>query len=65
MKVTDKRQPLLLTNQNGREIALIPEFCLRDGVPDSIRNNSRDMRTLLGKLKQNPEQKMSSIVKMV
>lgn len=36
-----------------------------DGVPDSIRNNSRSMRTLLNKTKQTPDQKMKSIVGMV
>lgn len=51
MKITDKNQPMLIANQNGREISLIPEFCLLDGVPDSIRNNSRSMRTLLNKVK--------------
>lgn len=65
MKISDKAQPMLIANQNGREISLIPEFCLLDGVPDSIRNNSKHMRTLLNKVKQNPEQKMQSIVGMV
>jgi hypothetical protein len=51
MKITDKAQPMLIANQNGREISLIPEFCLLDGVPDSIRNNSKAMRTLLNKVK--------------
>lgn len=51
MKITDKAQPMLLAQQNGREISLIPEFCLLDGVPDSIRNNSKHMRLLLNKVK--------------
>ena len=63
--MTDKRQPMLITYQNGREISLIPEFCLMDGVPSQIRNNSRNMRTLLNQVKQNPDEKMRSIVKMV
>ena len=36
-----------------------------DGVPDQIRQNSRSMRTLLNQVKQNPDEKMRSIVKMV
>lgn len=51
MKITDKAQPMLIAIQNGREISLIPEFCLLDGVPDSIRNNSKHMRLLLNKVK--------------
>jgi hypothetical protein len=65
MKITDKRQPMLIMIQGGRSISVPPEFCLMDGVPDSIRNNSRSMRTLLNTVKQNPTQKMESIVKMV
>ena len=65
LKVTDKRQPMLITYQNGREISLVPEFCLMDGVPDALRANSRSMRTLLNQVKQNPDEKMRSIVKMV
>ena len=36
-----------------------------DGVPAQIKANSKSMRTLLNKVKQNPEEKMQSIVKMV
>lgn len=65
LKITEKKQPMLIMQQNGREISVPPEFCQLDGVPDSIRNNGRDMRTLLNSVKQNPEQKMNSIAKMV
>lgn len=65
LKITDKRQPMLIMQQGGRDISVPSEFCLLDGVPDSIRNNSRSMRTLLNQVKQNPAQKMDSIVKMV
>jgi hypothetical protein len=47
LKVTDKRQPMLIVSFQGREVSLPSEFCLIDGVPDSIKNNSRAMRTLL------------------
>ena len=65
LKITDKRQPMLIAYQNGREISLVPEFCLADGVPDQIRSKPQSMRLLLNKVKQNPEQKMKSIVDMV
>lgn len=51
--------------QGGKDISVPSEFCLLDGVPDSIRNNSRSMRTLLNQVKQNPAQKMQSIIQMV
>ena len=51
LKITDKRQPMLIMNQGGREISVPPEFCQLDGVPDSIRNNSRAMRQLLNTVK--------------
>jgi len=51
MKITDKRQPMLIMNTQGRSVSLPSEFCLVDGVPDSIRNNSRAMRTLLNQVK--------------
>lgn len=51
LKITDKRQPMLIMNQGGRDISVPPEFCLLDGVPDQIRNNSRSMRTLLNTVK--------------
>jgi hypothetical protein len=56
---------MLIMQQGGKNISVPSEFCLLDGVPDSIRNNSRSMRTLLNQVKQNPAQKMDSIVKMV
>ena len=65
LKITDKRQPMLIMQQGGKNISVPSEFCLLDGVPDSIRNNSRSMRTLLNQVKQNPAQKMESIVNMI
>jgi len=65
MKISDKRQPMLIMNTQGRSVSLPSEFCLVDGVPDSIKNNSRAMRTLLNQVKQNPEQKLKSITGMV
>ena len=51
--------------QQGKPIYVPPEFCIVDGVPDSIRKNGRNMRTLLGKTRQDPNQKINSIVKMI
>ena len=65
LKISDKRQPMLMTKHQGRLISIPSEFCLMDGVPDSIRNNGKSMRTLLNKTKQTPDQKMAAIVKMV
>ena len=44
LKISDKRQPMLIVSFGGRQVSLPSEFCLIDGVPDSIRNNSRAMR---------------------
>ena len=62
MKITEKHQPLLVVSQQGKNIQIPSEFCLVDGVPDQIRSNPRDMRQLLNEVKQNPTQKMDSIV---
>lgn len=65
MKITDKRQPMLVMSTQGRQVSLPSEFCLIDGVPDSIKNNCSSMRTLLNKVKQNPQQKLEAVVGMV
>lgn len=65
MKISDKRQPMLVMSTQGRQVSLPSEFCLMDGVPDSIRSNNGAMRTLLNKVKQNPQQKLDSVVEMV
>ena len=56
---------MLQIKHQGKLISIPSEFCLLDGVPDSIRNNGKSMRTLLNKTKQTPGQKMKSIVDMV
>lgn len=58
LKITDKRQPMLLVRSQGMHIQLPSEFCLIDGVPDSIRSNPNFMRTLLSKVKQTPQEKL-------
>lgn len=45
---------------------MIPsEFCLVDGVPDSIRNNSQAMQSLLREIRYSPEQRMNQVSQMV
>ena len=48
-----------------RYLMIPSEFCLIDGVPDSIRSNPKSMRTLLNEVRYNPEQKMQQINQMV
>lgn len=48
LKITQKKQPMIIVNHQGRQISIPSEFCLLDGVPDSIRKDSRKMRDLLG-----------------
>jgi len=45
----------------NKKVFVPPEFCVIDGVPASIKNNGRSMRSLLNSVKQNPSQKMNSI----
>lgn len=54
IKITDKRQPMLVVKNQGHNGQIPSEFCLIDGVPDSIRSNPMAMRTLLNKVKQTP-----------
>lgn len=65
LKITDKRQPLLVVRTQGYNGQIPSEFCLIDGVPDSIRSNPNAMRTLLGKVKQTPQQKLDAIQSMM
>ena len=53
--------------KKGRDQYLkIPsEYCMVDGVPDTIRSNPQKMRTLLGSVRTNPEKKMKDIGHMV
>lgn len=53
--------------QKGKDQYLkIPsEYCMIDGVPDSIRKDPRNMRTLLGSTRTDPQKKMNDINGMV
>jgi hypothetical protein len=55
MKISDKRQPMLIVKTQGHNGSIPSEFCLVDGVPDSIRSNPSNMRNLLNKVKQTPQ----------
>jgi len=65
LKITDKRQPMLIVRAQGHACSIPSEFCLVDGVPDSIRSNPAAMRTLLGQVRQNPQEKLDAIQKMI
>jgi len=47
LKITDKRQPMLVVKQGGTEVLLPTEFVCIDGVPNTIRQNGQQMRQLL------------------
>lgn len=65
MKITDKRQPMLIVKNQGHHASIPSEFCMVDGVPDQIRSNPMAMRNLLNKVKQNPQEKLESIKGMI
>ena len=66
LKIKTKTQPVIYVKAGKDRWLKIPsEFCLVDGVPDSVRNNSQHMRKLLGEVRYNPEQKMKHIIGMV
>jgi hypothetical protein len=66
LKIKNKRQPMIYVKSGKDRYLKIPsEFCLVDGVPDQIRSNPKDMRTLLGEVRYNPREKMSMITGMV
>ena len=61
LKVTDPKQPLFIVKINGRECHIPPEFCNIDGVPETIREDPRRMRDVLGSTRKNPMQKFKAI----
>ena len=65
LKVSDNQQPMLEMMQQGKPIYVPSEFCITDGVPESIRANGRNMRTLLSKTRQDPSEKINSIKTMI
>jgi aubergine len=66
LKIKNKRQPMIYVKSGKDRYLKIPaELCLVDGVPDQIRSNPKDMRTLLNQVRYNPREKMDMINGMV
>ena len=63
MIVKNHKQPLFLIKIGDQHNYLPPEFCLIDGVPDSIRK-SAGMRDALAHTRISPQEKMDKIFKM-
>lgn len=61
MKISEKNQPLFEVHIGGKECHLPPEFCMIDGVPQTIRSNPQLMREVLSTTRRNPEQKLHEI----
>ena len=61
LKITDPKQPLFIVKINGKECHIPPEFCNIDGVPETIREDPRRMRDVLGATRKNPMQKFKAI----
>ena len=62
--MTQPQQPLFICKVGEALMHLPTEFCLIDGVPDSMRNG-RDMRDAMAKTRIRPGEKMDRIKKMV
>lgn len=63
MVVREPRQPLFLIKMGEQMNYLPPEFCIIDGVPDSVRKGA-GMRDALARTRCNPMQKMDKIREM-
>ena len=60
MSICEPRQPLFLIKIGEQMNYLPPEFCIIDGVPDSVRKGA-GMRDALARTRINPMQKMDKI----
>ena len=61
LKISDPKQPLFIVKINEKECHIPPEFCTIDGVPETIRENSRLMRDVLQSCCKTPGQKLQAI----
>ena len=61
MKITDKEQPLFLVKLNDQTCRIPPEFCIIDGVPQSIKEDGFKMRNMLTACRKNPNEKFNAI----
>ena len=62
--MTDFNQPCFLVRITDQEYYLPPEFCLLDGVEDSIRKGA-GMRDALAMTRTSPNEKLRQIQSMV
>jgi len=63
MSIREPRQPLFLVKMGENMSYLPPEFCIIDGVPDSVRKGA-GMRDALSMTRCSPGQKMQKIQDM-
>ena len=59
-RITDPNQPCFLVKMGDQDQYLPSEFCLLDGVPDSIRKGA-GMRDALAMTRINPKDKIRQI----
>lgn len=63
-QVTSPNQPMFVCMAADSEVHLPPEFCLTDGVPQSVRD-TREYRDALAQTRSTPDEKCARILKMV
>jgi hypothetical protein len=63
-RITQPKQPMFLVKVAEKEFYLPTEFCLLDGVPDSVRKGP-GMRDALAQTRIDPEEKIRRIQQMV
>jgi hypothetical protein len=63
-KITVQKQPMFLVQVAGKSHYLPTEFCLLDGVPDSVRKGP-GMRDALAQTRIDPQEKTRRIQAMV
>ncbi len=63
-RITQPKQPMFLVKVAEKEFFLPTEFCLLDGVPDSVRKGA-GMRDALAQTRIDPNEKISRIQQMV
>ncbi len=64
LQVTQPKQPLFVVRMGETRMHLPTEFCLTDGVPDSMRRG-REMRDAMAQTRVRPSEKMDRIKRMV
>jgi len=64
-KVTNMRQPLLVTTRRQRTLYLIPEFCSRTGLTEEMRKDWRVMADLATHTRPDPRRRAADVTTMV